>query len=128
MPTGILAAQPETIQCDNLKTGVDKHGRNEVTLNQTYCDLPSITVRQLSLQESVLLRKAMVEGTVGVISTFILAVIRKEQFLSLSELNTTIRERLETFNHKLFQKRDAGRASSFEEEKPLFVAFSAKAV
>lgn len=70
----------------------------------------------------------MVEGTVGVISTFILAVIRKEQFLSLSELNTTIRERLETFNHKLFQKRDGSRASSFEEEKPLFVAFSAKAV
>lgn len=27
------------IQCDNLKTGVDRHGRNEVTLNQTYREL-----------------------------------------------------------------------------------------
>lgn len=27
------------IQCDNLKTGVNKHGRNEVTLNQTYREL-----------------------------------------------------------------------------------------
>lgn len=63
----------------------------------------------------------MVEGTVGVISTFILAAIRKEQFLSLSELNTAIRERLETFNHKPFQKRDGSRASAFEEEKPFLL-------
>ncbi len=65
--------------------------------------------------------KAMVEGTVGVISTFILAAIRKEQFLSLSELNVAIRERLETFNHKPFQKKDGSRASAFEEEKPFLL-------
>jgi len=59
----------------------------------------------------------MVEGTVGVISTFILAAIRNEQFLSLSELNTAIKERLEAFNRKPFQKRDGSRASAFEEEK-----------
>ena len=27
------------IRCDNLKTGVDKHGRDEVTLNKTYREL-----------------------------------------------------------------------------------------
>lgn len=27
------------IQCDNLKTGVDRHGRHEVTLNKTYREL-----------------------------------------------------------------------------------------
>jgi len=58
-----------------------------------------------------------VEGTVGVISTFILAALRNRQFLSLNELNEAIRERLEAFNHKPFQKRDGSRAEAFEEEK-----------
>ena len=98
------------IQCDNLKTGVDKHGRNEVTLNQTYRELAEhydtavIPARVRAPRD-----KAVVEGTVGVISTFILAALRKEQFLSLSELNIAIQERLKMFNHAL-QKRDGCRA------------------
>lgn len=110
------------IQCDNLKTGVDKHGRNEVTLNQTYRELAEhydtavIPARVRAPRD-----KAVVEGTVGVISTFILAALRKEQFLSLSELNIAIQERLKMFNHKPFQKRDGCRASTFEEEKPFLL-------
>ena len=62
--------------------------------------------------------KAAVEGTVGIISTFILAALRNPQFLSLPELNEAIWDRLEAFNHKPFQKRDGSRASSFAEERP----------
>ncbi|NLO38795.1 MAG: IS21 family transposase [Ruminiclostridium sp.] len=115
------------IQCDNLKTGVDKHGRNEVTLNQTYRELAEhygtavIPARIRTPKD-----KAMVEGTVGVISTFILAAIRNEKFLSLYELNTAIWERLETFNHKPFQKRDGSRASAFEEEKAFLLPLPPK--
>lgn len=110
------------IQCDNLKTGVDRHGRNGVTLNQTYRELAEhygtavIPARVRTPRD-----KAMVEGTVGVISTFILAAMRNEQFLSLSELNNAISERLKTFNHKPFQKRDGSRASAFEEEQPFLL-------
>lgn len=106
------------IQCDNLKTGVDKHGRNEITLNTTYRELAEhygtavIPARVRSPKD-----KAIVEGTVGVISTFILAALRNRQFLSLNELNEAIWERLHTFNHKPFQKRDGSRATVFEEEK-----------
>jgi len=106
------------IQCDNLKTGVDKHGRNEVTLNKVYRELAEhygtavIPARVRSPKD-----KAMVEGTVGVISTFILAALRNRQFLSLNELNEAIAERLYAFNHKPFQKRNGSRASAFEEEK-----------
>lgn len=62
--------------------------------------------------------KAAVEGTVGIISTFILAALRNRQFLSLPGLNEAIHERLEAFNHKPFQKREGSRASCFAEEKP----------
>lgn len=61
--------------------------------------------------------KAAVEGTVGIISTYILAALRNHRFLSLDELNEAIWERLESFNQKPFQKRDGSRASSFAEEK-----------
>ena len=65
--------------------------------------------------------KAMVEGTVGFISNYILGALRKRQFLSLKELNEAIFERLYEFNHKPFQKRDGNRASSYEEEKPFLL-------
>lgn len=39
----------------------------------------------------------------------------------MAELNEAIFERLETFNHKPFQKRDGSRASEFEAEKPFLL-------
>ena len=48
--------------------------------------------------------KAMVKGTVGVISNFILAALRNRRFLSLKELNEANSERLYIFNHKDFSK------------------------
>jgi hypothetical protein len=61
--------------------------------------------------------KAAVEGTVGVVSTFILAALRNQQFLSIRELNEAVWDRLYGFNHKPFQKKNGSRASAFEEEK-----------
>ncbi len=106
------------IQCDNLKTGVDKHSHNEVKLNKAYSELAEhyntaiLPCRVRSPKD-----KAFVEGTVGVISTFILAALRNRRFLSLAELNEAISEHLYEFNHKPFQKRDGSRAIAFEEEK-----------
>ena len=65
-------------------------------------------------------------GTVGNISTWITAVLRDEQFLSLAELNRAIRNKLELFNHKLFQKKDGSRLCLFlGEEKPFLVPLAA---
>ena len=107
------------IQCDNLKTGVQKHGKDEVVLNKSYqelaehCGTAILPARVRAPKD-----KAAVEGTVGIISTFILAALRNRQFLSLLELNEAIWDRLEMFNHKPFQKREGSRASSFAEERP----------
>ena len=103
---------------DNLKTGVDKHGRNEIKLNRAYSELAEhyntaiLPCRVRSPKD-----KAMVEGTVGIISTFILAALRNRRFLSLAELNEAISEKLYEFNHKPFQKREGSRAIAFEEER-----------
>jgi len=102
---------------DNLKTGVSKHTKSEIVLNRTYQELAEhygtavIPTRVRTPKD-----KATVEGTVGIISTYILAAIRNQKFFSLSELNAEIRERLHKFNHKPFQRKDGSRAALFAEE------------
>jgi len=107
------------IQCDNLKTGVAKHGKDEIVLNRAYQELAEhYSTAILPARIKAPKDKAAVEGTVGIISTYILAALRNEQYLSLQDLNAAIWERLEQFNHKPFQKKSGSRASNFEEEKP----------
>ena len=103
---------------DNLKTGIVKNTRTETVLNKSYQEMAEhygtaiLPARPRSPKD-----KAFVEGSVGVVSTWILAALRNRQFLSLAELNQAIREKLETFNHKPFQKREGSRVSCFAEEK-----------
>lgn len=70
--------------------------------------------------------KPNVEGSVGKISTWITAALRNEQFFSLAELNAAIREKLDAYNAKKFQKKDCSRLSLFlGEEKPLLAPLPA---
>ena len=61
--------------------------------------------------------KPNVEGSVGNISTWITAALRNEQFFSLAELNRAIREKLEGFNIRTFQKKEGSRISLFRDEE-----------
>lgn len=103
---------------DNLKTGVVKNTKIETVLNKTYQELAehygtAIIPARIRAPKD----KPTVEGTVGSISTFILAAIRSQRFFSLREMNAVIREKLHAFNHKAFQKKEGSRASVFAEER-----------
>jgi len=104
---------------DNLKTGVIKNTKSELVLNRTYQEMAEhygtaiIPARVRAPKD-----KATVEGTVGIVSGFILASVRNQQFFTLRELNEVIRERLSAMNHKPFQKKSGSRASLFAEERP----------
>ena len=70
--------------------------------------------------------KPNAEGTVGVISTWITAALRNEQFFSLSELNCAIREKLYEFSRRPFQKKEGSRYEIFAaEELPLLAKLPA---
>jgi transposase len=103
---------------DNLKTGVDKVTKSETILNRVYQEMAQhydtavIPARVKSPKD-----KASVEGSVGIVTNWILAAIRNQQFLSLHELNLVIRQKLHNFNHKPFQKKDGSRASLFADER-----------
>jgi transposase len=112
---------------DNLKTGVDKVTREETVINKAYQEMAEhygtavIPARVKAPKD-----KATVEGSVGVISTWILAALRQRRFLSLPELNQAIMEKLAEFLHKPFQKKDGSRASLFDEEKPYLAALPSR--
>ena len=103
---------------DNLKTGVIKNTKVEVVLNKSYQELAEhygtaiIPARVRTPKD-----KATVEGTVGNVSSYILAAIRNQKFFSLRELNEVIKQRLYAFNHRSFQKKDGSRATWFAEER-----------
>ena len=70
--------------------------------------------------------KPNAEGSVGVISTWITAALRNEQFFSLAELNRAIRAKLEEFSHRPFQKKEGSRYEIFrDEELPLLAKLPA---
>lgn len=113
---------------DNLKTGVVKNTRAETVLNKSYQEMAEhygtaiIPARVRAPKD-----KPTVEGAVGIVSTWILAALRNQRFFTLRELNAEIRERLHTFNHKPFQKKDGSRASLFSEERAFLLPLPSRA-
>lgn len=109
---------------DNCKTAV-VHTKDWYTpkLNATYHEMAEhygtaiIPARVRKPKD-----KANVEGTVGNISTWITAALRNEQFFTLVELNAAIKEKLEIFNSKDFQKKEGSRWSLFHYEELPFLS------
>ena len=113
---------------DNCKTAViHNSGWKDQQINETYQEMAEhygtaiIPARVRSPKD-----KPNAEGTVGNISTWITAALRDEQFFSLVELNRAIRDKLELFNQRLFQKKEGSRLSLFlREELPLLAPLPA---
>ena len=106
---------------DNLKTGVTKvEKHNNPIINKVYQEMAEhydtvvIPARVRKPKD-----KSSVEGSVGVISTWILAALRHQQFFSLYDLNGSIKEKLVEFNQKPFQKKEGCRESVFLNEEKI---------
>ena len=106
----------QIIVSDNLKTGVTKNTKDEIVLNKTYSDLAeyySTTIVPTRVRHPR--DKAMVENTVGKLTTALLAKMRNLQFFSIDEYNLHLEKELEKFNLKSFQKKKGSRFSIFNE-------------
>lgn len=102
--------------CDNLKTGVTRHPRRgEIVLNAAYeslarhyvCAIMPTGVRKPK-------QKPSVEGGVGKIATAVIARLRGREFASFAEPDAAIRERLDEYDARPFQKREGSRREVFE--------------
>ncbi len=101
---------------DNTKAAVTSPHRYEPELNKTYADWAQhygcavIPARALKARD-----KAKVEAAVQGVERWVMAPLRNRTFFSLAELNQALREQLETYNHRPFQKLEGSRKSLFEE-------------
>lgn len=108
---------------DNLKTGVTSVSWYSTEINKAYhemsvhYDTAVVPARVRKPKD-----KPSAEGSVRVVSTWILAAIRRQKFFSLHELNCAIREKLSIMNSTPFQKKEGCRLSVFlAEEKPMLL-------
>ena len=91
---------------DNLKTGVEKTSWYDPIINKTYHEMSEhyetavVPARVRKPKD-----KASVEGTVGIVSTWIIAALRKRKYFTLEELNQDIWEKLDELNTSPFQKK-----------------------
>lgn len=107
------------LTADNLKTGVVKADWYSPVINKVYHEMAEYygtAVIPTGVRKPK--EKASVEGTVGMLTTWIIAALRNRQFLSLGELNEAMWQKLADFNRKPFQKKPGSRESAFAEERP----------
>ena len=101
---------------DNLKSGVNKSHIYEPDLNPTYQDMAlHYNTAVIPARKKKPKDKAKAEGGVLLVSRWILARLRNQQFFSLWELNLEIRKLLEKLNEKPFKKLPGSRKSLFKE-------------
>src|SRR5439155_21361964 len=94
-----LGGVPKAIVCDNLKAGVTTASRYEPGVNRTYQELAAhYGTTILPARPRKPRDKAKVEGAVLIVERWILARLRNQRFLSLSDLNAAIRGLVEELN------------------------------
>jgi transposase len=107
---------PRQLVPDNLKTGVKKACNYDPVINKTYLELAEhhgcaiVPARSRKPRD-----KSPAEGTVGNISTWIIAALRNQKFFSFREINLFIRNKLEYYSQKDYQKKEGSRKSVFLE-------------
>ena len=104
---------------DNCKTAVDHNrGWKDQRINAVYQEMAEhygtavIPARVRAPKD-----KPNAEGSVKNISTWITAALRNEQFFSIGELNIAIRQKLEEFSRRPFQKKEGSRYEIFRDEE-----------
>jgi len=107
---------PALVVPDNLKSGVTKTHRYEPQVNATYQEMAThYGTAILPARVRKPRDKAKAEGSVLLVSRWILARLRNHRFTSIDEANVAIGELLERVNNKPFKVLLGSRRSVFEE-------------
>ncbi len=107
---------PALVVPDNLKSGVTTTHRYEPLVNATYQEMGEhygtviLPARSRKPKD-----KAKAEGSVLIVSRWILAALRNHRFTSIDEANVVVAQLLERVNNKPFKVLDGSRRSVFEE-------------
>jgi transposase len=124
-----LGGVPRAIVPDCLKSGVTKGDKYEPEINPEYLDFAhhyGTTI--LPARPHKPRDKALVEGAVKIVYSWIYARLRDRVFYSLEELNRAIRVELEHYNGRKMQRYGQSRCELFDEiEKTVLMPLPAQA-
>jgi transposase len=107
---------PQAIVPDCLKSAVTKADKYEPDINQEYYDFArhyNTVILPARVRHPK--DKALVEGAVNIVYSWIFARLRDRTFYSLKELNTAIWEELERYNARPMQRLKVSRRELFEQ-------------
>ena len=120
---GFLGGVTRILTPDNLKVGILSNRKYEdPVINRSYQELSDhyhtalLPARVLAPRD-----KAAVEGSVGNLTSYIIARLRNRKFFDIHTMNAAIRKELDRFNDAPFQKKDGCRRSVFLEEELPFL-------
>ena len=107
---------PEIVVPDNLKSGITSACFYEPDINRTYLEMANhYGVAVIPARVRKPRDKAIVENHVRIVEQRILAPLRDHVFLSLSDLNEAIWDRLDELNNRPFQKMAGTRRLLFDQ-------------
>jgi transposase len=110
-----LQGCPAIVVCDNLKSAVSRACRYEPDVNPTYNAMARhYGVAVLPARPRHPRDKAKAENGVLNVERQVLAPLRDRTFFSLAELNQALKEPLQRYNERAFQKLEGSRKSLFE--------------
>ena len=101
--------------CDNLKTGILEHPQmGDWVENESYREMADYyDTAIIATPVRTPKAKASVEGTVGKLTSRIIARMRNIELHSIYEANESVRKLLTEFNASKFQKRESSRLEEF---------------
>lgn len=103
---------------DRCATAVDRTPKYFTKINESYAELAQYyNTAILPARSAHPTDKALVEGGVRMVETWVIAKLRKEIFYSFEELNEAISSEVESINARPFQVREGSRESQFNSEE-----------
>lgn len=107
---------PTAIVPDNLKSAVTKSSKYEPTINESFADFAEHYCTSILPARAYRPRdKALVEGAVKIMYTYIYAALRDHSFFSIEELNQAIWQELALHNQANLKGRNYSRRQQFDE-------------
>jgi len=113
---------PSVITPDNLKTGIIKPDYFDPILNRSYGEMAEhYGCAVLPARVKKPKDKPTVEGSVGKVTTWIIAALRERKFFTIQDLNEAVFEKLNAFNAREFPGRTDSRLSNYLDEEKDFM-------
>ena len=110
-----IKGTPRVVVPDNCKTAVTKPNYYDPKLNPAYWELAKYyNVAVIPARVRKPKDKAIVEGSVGWLETWLLEWVRGSNYFDFAELNREIKRRVKTLAERPFQERKGSRASEYE--------------